>query len=62
MQLATVHFIPRQTCNDRQRQKMEKHVNVTFGKFKMGEEVVREVAEPPTYGIIKDQKITFGQS
>ena len=27
------------------------YINVTYPKFKMGEEVVREVAVPPTYGI-----------
>ena len=26
-------------------------VHVTFPKFKMGEEVVREIAEPPSYGM-----------
>ena len=24
-------------------------MNITYSKFKMGEEVVREIAEPPTY-------------
>ena len=35
------------TYEEAQRQ----HVNVIYPKFKMGEEVVREVAEPPTYGM-----------
>ena len=26
-------------------------MHVTFPKFKMGEEVVREIAEPPPYGM-----------
>ena len=27
------------------------YMHVTFPKFKMGEEVVREIAEPPSYGM-----------
>lgn len=27
------------------------YMNFTYPKFKMGEEVVREIAEPPTYGM-----------
>ena len=27
------------------------YVNVIYPQFKMGEEVAREVAEPPTYGM-----------
>lgn len=34
----------------KQRKDGRYYVNVTYPKFKMGEEVVREVAEPPTYG------------
>ena len=32
-------------------------MNVTYPKFKMGEEVVREVAEPPTYGMYVDSNL-----
>jgi len=28
----------------------EKYFKVTYPKYKLGEEVVREVASPPTYG------------
>ena len=31
----------------------KEYVRVTYPKFKLGEEVVREVASPPTYGKIK---------
>ena len=29
-------------------------MHVTFPEFKMGEEVVREIAEPPSYGMYDD--------
>ena len=39
--------------NVRQKQqRMEKTVNITYPKFKFGEEVVRNIAEPLTYSIL----------
>jgi len=48
--LASLHFnenVKRETQRDKDGKTYNK---VTYPKFKLGEEVVREVAIPPTYG------------
>ena len=50
--LASLHFnenIQRETQLSRDG---NEYIRVTYPKFKLGEEVVREVACPPTYGMI----------
>ena len=37
------------------------YINVTYPKFKMGDEVLREVAEPPTYGMFSYKYCIFVQ-
>ena len=47
--LATLHFnenVKRQTKTTKDG---KNYVNITYLKFKFGEEVVRNIAEPPTY-------------
>lgn len=48
--MASLHFNENVRRKTKQRKDGRYYVNVTYPKFKMGEEVVREVAEPPTYG------------
>jgi len=48
--LGTLHFdenVKRETQRDKDG---KPYYKVTYPKFKLGEEVVREVAIPPTYG------------
>ena len=48
--MASLHFnenVNRQTQTSSDGQE---YFQVTYPKFKLGEEVVREVAKPPTYG------------
>ena len=50
--LASLHFnenIQRETQLSRDG---NEYIRVTYPKFKLGEEFVREVACPPTYGMI----------
>lgn len=48
--LASLHFNENLRRDSKKTKEGKTYVNVTYPKFKMGEEVVREVAEPPTYG------------
>lgn len=48
--LASLHFNENLRRKTKKRKDGTTYVNVAYPKFKMGEEVVREVAEPPTYG------------
>lgn len=48
--LASLHFnenIQRETQVSKEG---KEYIRVTYPKFKLGEEVVREVSRPPTYG------------
>ena len=48
--LAVLHFNENLQRETRTTKSGEKCYSVTYPKFKLGEEVVREVAVPPTYG------------
>lgn len=48
--LASLHFNENLHRERKVSKDGEKYYAVTFPKFKLGEEVVREVASPPTYG------------
>lgn len=48
--LASLHFNENVQRQTQQSDDGEDCYKVTFPKFKLGEEVVREVAVPPTYG------------
>lgn len=48
--LASLHFNENLHRECKVSKDGEKYYAVTFPKFKLGEEVVREVASPPTYG------------
>ena len=49
--LASLHFNENLRRDTKKTKEGRAYVNVIYPKFKMGEEVVREVAEPPTYGM-----------
>ena len=51
--LASLHFNENLRRDRRQTKDGKTYMHVTFPKFKMGEEVVREIAEPPSYGMTK---------
>lgn len=48
--LASLHFNENVNRHTQLSKDGEKYYKVTYPKFKLGEEVVREVASPPTYG------------
>lgn len=48
--LASLHFNENLKRETRQAEDGSNYVKVTYPKYKLGEEVVREVAVPPTYG------------
>lgn len=54
--LASLHFNENLRRNTKTTKEGRAYANVIYPKFKMGEEVVREVAEPPTYGYVEDIK------
>ena len=47
--LASLHFNENVHRDTQLSKEGEKYFKVTYPKFKLGEEVVREVAAPPTY-------------
>jgi len=47
--LASLHFNENLRRDLKQTKDGKTYMHVTFPKFKMGEEVVREIAEPPSY-------------
>ena len=47
--LASLHFNENVKRETRQSKDGSEYIKVTYPKFKLGEEVVREVAVPPTY-------------
>jgi len=49
--LASLHFNENLRRDLKQTKDGKTYMHVTFPKFKMGEEVVREIAEPPSYGM-----------
>ena len=49
--LARLHFNENLRRDLKQTKDGKTYMHVTFPKFKMGEEVVREIAEPPSYGM-----------
>lgn len=49
--LASLHFNENLRRDPKQTKDGKTYMHVTFPKFKMGEEVVREIAEPPSYGM-----------
>jgi hypothetical protein len=50
--LAELHFNEnlRLRCESQQSKDGEVYTNVCYPKYKLGEEIVREVKKPPTYG------------
>lgn len=54
--LASLHFNENVKRDTQLSKKGEKYYRVTYPKFKLGEEVVREVASPPTYGYVESMK------
>ena len=48
--LASLHFNENIHRETQRTEEGEEYFRVTYPKFKLGEEVVREVASPPTYG------------
>lgn len=48
--LASLHFNENLHRDTQLSKNGEKYFKVTYPKYKLGEEVVREVASPPTYG------------
>lgn len=52
--LASMHFNENIHRETKLSKDGEKYIAVTYPKFKLGEEVVREVASPPTYGKFHD--------
>jgi len=48
--LASLHFNENLHRDTQISKDGEKYYKVTYPKFKLGEEVVREVASPPSYG------------
>lgn len=57
--LASLHFNENLHRERKISKDGEKYYAVTFPKFKLGEEVVREVAAPPTYGKYNGSSIKF---
>jgi len=55
--LASLHFNENLRRNPKKRKESKPYMNVTYPKFKMGKEVVREVAEPPRYGMYMDSNL-----
>lgn len=49
--MASLHFNENLRRKRKKKKNGASYVNVVYPKFKLGEEVVRKVAEPPTYGI-----------
>ena len=49
--LASLHFNENLNQDTQLSKDGEKYIKVTYPKYKLGEEVVREVASPPTYGM-----------
>ena len=49
--LPSLHFNENLRRDLKQTKDGKTYIHVTFPKFKMGEEVVREIAEPPSYGM-----------
>jgi len=54
--LASLHFNENVHRDTQLWKEGEKYFKVTYPKFKLGEEVVREVAAPPTYSYVEDIK------
>ncbi|XP_068701666.1 uncharacterized protein [Montipora foliosa] len=54
--LAVLHFNENVHRDTQLTKDGEKYYRVTYPKFKLGEEVVREVVRPPTYGYVEDMK------
>ena len=48
--LASLHFNENIQRDTQVSKEGKEYMRVTYPKFKLGEEVVREVAGPPTYG------------
>jgi hypothetical protein len=48
--LATLHFNENVHRKPKQTKDGKTYMHITYPKFKLGDEVVREVAVPPTYG------------
>ena len=57
--LASLHFNENIHRETKLSKDGEKYYAVTYPKFKLGEEVVREVASPPTYGKLHVHDLTF---
>lgn len=55
--LASLHFNENLRRKTKTTKEGKPYMNVIYPKFKMGEEVVREVAEPPTYGIYMNSNL-----
>ena len=54
-----MHFnenVKRQTMMSKEGQP---YFHITYPKYKLGEEVVREIAVPPSYGMFCDNYLTF---
>jgi len=56
--LASLHFNENLNRDTQLSKDGEKYIKVTYPKYKLGEEVVREVASPPTYGMPNNFLIT----
>ena len=52
--LASLHFNENVRRGGKLSSQGEKLYRVTYPKYKLGEEVVREVTVPPTYGMLYD--------
>ena len=51
--LAILHFNENLMREKRKAKDGTSHVNVVYPKYKFGEELVRQIAVPPTYGMYK---------
>lgn len=55
--LSSLHFNENIKRESRKTKQGDPYMKVSYPKFKLGEEVVREVAVPPTYGEFMDNYI-----
>ena len=60
--LASLHFNENVHRDTQLTKEGEKYYKVTYPKFKLGEEVVREVAKPPTYSKSKNSDTKYVSS
>ena len=57
--MASLHFNENVKRQTKISDDGEEYLKVTYPKFKLGEEVVREVTVPPTYGMLQMHRGVF---